>query len=124
VVRPLFLLPSPLKVETVNQGRKEKPARETVIAKTQKPLRRIAGTASATWCCSLGEKDGTPIGAAENSMITLEISGMVDRSVAVRVSNMIVPVLVLMTATVLRADDVVRHWNKVMLAAVERDQVT
>ena len=42
-------------------------------------------------------------------MTTLEISGMVDRSVAVRVSNMIVPVLVLMTATALRADDVVRH---------------
>jgi hypothetical protein len=51
-------------------------------------------------------------------MTTLKISRMIDRSVAVRVSNMIVPVLVLMTATVLRADDVVRHWNKVMLAMI------
>jgi PAP2 superfamily len=91
--------------------------RETLIAKTQKPLQRIAGTATATGCRSLGEKDGTPIGAGENSMTTPRIRRMIDRSVAVCIS-MIVPALVLMTATVLRADDVVTHWNKVMLATI------
>jgi membrane-associated phospholipid phosphatase len=42
---------------------------------------------------------------------------MIDQRVAVPVS-MIVPILVLMMASVLRADDVVTHWNKVMLATI------
>lgn len=50
-------------------------------------------------------------------MTTLKIPRMIARSVAVRVS-LIVPVLVLMMASVLHADDVVTHWNKVMLATI------
>jgi hypothetical protein len=45
---------------------------------------------------------------------------MIDRSVAVRIS-MIVPVVVLMMTSVLRADDVVTHWNKVMLDAISAE---
>ena len=50
-------------------------------------------------------------------MTTLKILRMVDRNVAVRVS-MILPVLVLSMASVLRADDMVTHWNRVMLATI------
>ena len=50
-------------------------------------------------------------------MTILKIPRLIVCSVAVRVS-MILPVLVLTMASVLRADDVVTHWNKVMLAAI------
>ena len=40
-----------------------------------------------------------------------------DRNVAVRVA-MVLPVLVLTMTSVLRADDVVTHWHKVMLATI------
>ena len=50
-------------------------------------------------------------------MTTLRICGVIDRSVAVRIS-LIVPILVLTMASALRADDVVTHWNTVMLATI------
>jgi len=50
-------------------------------------------------------------------MTTLKILGRVHRRIAVRFS-VIVPVLVLMMVGVLRADDVVTHWHKVMLATI------
>lgn len=53
-------------------------------------------------------------------MSTQKIRKMIDRRVAVRIS-MIVPVLVLMMASVLRADDVVTHWHKVMLDTIAAD---
>lgn len=50
-------------------------------------------------------------------MTNLKIRRMIDRSVAVRAS-MLLTVFVFMMASVLRADDVVTHWNKVMLATI------
>lgn len=50
-------------------------------------------------------------------MTTLTIRRMIGRNVSVRVS-MILPVLVLTMASALRADDVVTHWNKIMLATI------
>jgi membrane-associated phospholipid phosphatase len=74
----------------------------------------------------LGEKKAAPTGAGEISMTTLKIPRTIDRSVAVRVS-VIVPIVVLMMASVVRAEDVVTHWNKVMLdtiAAEGTDPIT
>ena len=50
-------------------------------------------------------------------MTTAKVRRMIDRNVAVRVS-MALLVLVLTMASALRADDVVTHWNKVMLATI------
>lgn len=50
-------------------------------------------------------------------MTTLKIRRTIGRSVAVR-AFMLLPALVLMMTSVLRADDVVTHWNKVMLATI------
>lgn len=50
-------------------------------------------------------------------MSCLEIRRAIDRNVAVRMA-LILPVLVLTMASVLRAEDAVTHWNKVMLATV------
>jgi hypothetical protein len=54
-------------------------------------------------------------------MTTLRIPRMIGRRVAVRAS-MILFVFVLMMTGVLRADDVVTHWNKVMLATIAADK--
>lgn len=68
----------------------------------------------------VGGENDAPIGAGENSITIPKIRMIIDRSVAVRVS-MILPVLVLSMASMLRADDVVTHWHKIMLNTISAD---
>ncbi len=63
----------------------------------------------------LGRKNGAPIGAGEDAVTSHSMR--THRSLAIRVS-MILAVFMLTTSSVLRADDVVTHWTKVMLATI------
>jgi len=72
------------------------------IASTTAQLLRIVGT-----------KNGAPTGAGEHLVTNQKMHP--GRNVAVRVA-VILGILVLTLTSVLRADDVVTHWHKVMLA--------
>ena len=76
--------------------------------------RSIAST-TAQLLRIVGAKNGAPTGAGEDSVTNQKMHP--DRSVAVRVA-MILAILVLTMTSALRADDVVTHWNKVMLATI------